>query len=240
MTSGGPTSRGTRFPPSRPGAASSRRTRRAPPRPPRRAGPAPRRCAPATSPAGAGGRPRTPPPRGCGRAARCRAPPACARVISRMQSQNSCSRPFSAPPSPLALSQRVRPSASGMLLLAVDQAIAGADEVADRLVARRRVERDEVLHGEAEHLALGPTVDSGEELVALGDPAVAEDVVELRRPRGRRSRAAGPRRSGRRRRRSAKGTCGSGRGAGVRWPAPCPPAPSSRPRFRPGGASKGR
>ena len=96
-----------------------------------------------------------------------------------MQSQNSCSRPFTAAPSPLALSQRVRPSASGMLLLAVDQAIAGADEVADRLVARRRVERDEVLHGEAEHLALGPAVDSGEELVALGDPAVAEDVVEL-------------------------------------------------------------
>ena len=66
-----------------------------------------------------------------------------------------------------------------MLLLAVDQAVAGADEVADRLVARRRVERDEVLHGEAEHLAPGPAVDSGEELVALGDPAVAEDVVEL-------------------------------------------------------------
>ncbi len=34
-------------------------------------------------------------------------------VISRMQSQNSCSRPFTAAPSPLALSQRVRPSATG-------------------------------------------------------------------------------------------------------------------------------
>jgi hypothetical protein len=67
----------------------------------------------------------------------------------------------------------------GLLLLAVGQPISGADELADPVVAGRLAPRDEVLHPESHHLLLAAAIEFGEDFVALDDPAVPEEVIDL-------------------------------------------------------------
>src|SRR6185295_15096739 len=73
-----------------------------------------------------------------------------------------------------------RPVGQRVMLFAVHELIAGAHEVPDSLDARGVVRGEELSQALAREIGGGASIHLREGLVALRDPAVPEDVLDLR------------------------------------------------------------